>query len=148
MKPASTRALSGCLVCVVMFVALSIILCPVSVAVASLTAFSTSDFVPNLISPYLCPKGSTGEVRTQVTITTNADGSGPSTDYELICVDGSGTEVANTGATYAFIWIGVLGGVSLALAAGLSVLLVVPARTLIARGMSRRTGAAGAPGPA
>src|SRR5260221_9149850 len=149
MKSASTGGVSGCVVWLLTFSALSTCLCPLSVAVATITSFSSGDFVANLTTPYLCPPGSTGKIRTFDTTSTDDNGNSvPATGYEMICVDASGTEVANTGPAYSFIWLGVLGVLGLVLAAVLSIFLAVPAGALIARWMSRRSRPAGAAGPA
>ena len=148
MKSASTGALSGCVVWVITFVALSTCLCPLAVTVATITSFSSSDFVAGLVGPYLCPAGSTGKVRTfETTSVDNNGNSVPTTGYEMICVDSSGKEVANTGPAYSLIWLGLLAVLGLVLAGVLSIFLAVPVGALIARWMARRSSPAGAAGP-
>ena len=148
MKSASTGALSGCLVWVITFAALSTCICPLAVTAGAITAFANGDFVAKLVSPYLCPPGSTGKVRTFQTTSTDDNGNSvPTTGYEMICVDSSGTEVANTGPTYGFLWIGIVGVVGLVLAGVLAIILAVPVGAYIARWQSRRSQATGAARP-
>jgi hypothetical protein len=148
MKSASTGALSGCLVWVLTFFLLSTCLCPLSVAVGTITSFASGDFVARLVSPYLCPPGSTGQIRAFETTTTDDNGNSvPATGYEMICVDASGAEVANTGPVYAFVWVGVVTVLGLVLTGVLAIFLAVPAGALFARWMSRRSPPAAAVGP-
>ena len=148
MKSASTGALSGCVVWVLTFVMLSTCLCPLSVAVATVTSFATGDFVASVLSPYLCPAGSTGKIRTFDTTTTDDNGNSvPATGYEMICVDTGGTEVANTGPLYGFVWVGIISVIGLVLAGLLAIVLAVPVGAYIARWQSRRSQSMSAASP-
>ena len=50
--------------------------------------------IAGLVSPYLCPPGSTGKIAAlfETTSTDDNGNSVPTTGYEMICVDGGGTE--------------------------------------------------------
>lgn len=149
MKSASTGALSGCLVWVITFVALSTCLCPLAVTAGTIMSFANGDFVAHLVSPYLRPPGSTGKIHTFETTSTDDNGNSvPTTGYEMICVDSSGTEVANTGPAYSFLWIGIASLIGLLMAGLLAIVLAVPVGAYIARWQSRRSQAAGAARPA
>ena len=142
MKSASTGAASGCVVWLIVFGALSTCLCPVAAVAGSLT--SNLDPVVGLVGPWLCPKGSTAQIHSFDTTTTDDNGNSvPATGYEMNCVDASGTVVSNAGPSYAFIWVGILLGVGLVVAAVLAIFLAVPAGAVIARW----TGGRAAPPP-
>lgn len=149
MKSASTGALSGCVVWVITFFAVSICLCPLATTVATIMSFTSGDFVAGIVSPYLCPPGSSGKVRTFQTTSNDENGNPqPATGYEMICLDAQGREVSNTGPVYAFIWIGLLSLLGLVAAGLLAIVLAVPVGAFIARWMSRRSPPTGAAGPA
>jgi len=138
MKAASTGTASGCVVLVLVFTVLMMCVCPVTAVAGSLT--SNADPVVGLVGPWLCPKGTTAQIHTFDTTTTDDNGNTiPATGSEMNCVDASGNVVSNPGPTYAFLWTGILIGVGIVLAAILSLLLAVPAGAAIARWSARRS---------
>ena len=140
MKSASTGAASGCLVWLIVFGGLSTCLCPFAAAAGGLTA--NFDPVVGLVGPWFCPKGSTATIHTFDTTGTDTDGTPiRTTGSEMVCVDASGTVVTNAGPTYALVWVGILLGAGLVVAAILSVVLAVPAGVAFARWSNRRASA-------
>jgi hypothetical protein len=134
MKSAKTGAVSGCILWVLVFGILCMCLFPVTMVVGSITSTVTGDSVARILGPRLCPAGSTAEIFTYETTTTDENGfETPTTAYEMRCVDANGNIVKDLGPTYAFIWMGILGGIGLILSAVLAFLLAAPAGALIAR---------------
>ena len=132
MKSATTGTLSGCVVWIIVFCALSTCFFPVAAAIGGAT--STSEFAINTLGPYLCPEGSTAQTYSYATTTTDEFGnSQPSTAYVLQCVDANGMIVKEDPVVYAFIWVGVLALIGLIVAALLSFALAAPAGVLIGR---------------
>jgi hypothetical protein len=131
MKSATTGTLSGCVVWVIVFCALSMCVFPV----ASMIGFtSASGFAMKTLGPYICPEGSTAQSYSYATTTTDENGNRqPSTAYVLQCADANGEIVKEDPVVYAFIWIGVLALIGLILAALLSFTMAAPAGVLIAR---------------
>ena len=147
MKSASTGAASGCVVWLLTFGALSLCLCPIGLFAGSLTSTISADSVARLVGPWLCPAGSTAKIETYETTTTDDNGNTqPATGYTMVCQDASGAVVASPGPLYAFVWIGILSGIGLGVAAILSIFLAVPAGAVIARWSSRRAQRAGGAG--
>lgn len=134
MKSVSAGAASGCVVWLLTFAAVSMCLCPLSIAVGGITSATSSGYVAGLVGPMLCPADTTPEIHTFATTTTDDFGNRqPATGYELRCLGANGEVVKNTGPTYAFVWIGLLSVVGLVLSALLAILLAVPAGAIIAR---------------
>lgn len=134
MKSAKTGAVSGCIVWVLVFGILCMCLFPVTMVVGSITSTVTGDSVARILGPRLCPAGSTAEIFTYETTTTDENGfETPTTAYEMRCVDLSGNIVKDLGPSYAFIWMGILSGIGLILSVVLAFLLAAPAGVVIAR---------------
>ena len=90
------------------------------------------------LAPIICPDGTTAESYSYATTTTDEYGnSQPSTAYELHCIDASGTVVKEDPVLYAFLWIGIIAGIGLVIAALLAFALAAPAGVLIARLLNR-----------
>jgi len=139
MKSAKTGAISGCIVWALVFSILCMCLLPVTMAIGSITSTVTGDSVARILGPRLCPAGSTAEIFTYETTTTDENGfETPTTAFEMRCVDANGNTVKDLGPTYAFIWTGILGGLGLILSAVLAFLLAAPAGTLIARAIQKK----------
>ena len=140
MKTASTGAASGCVVWLLTFGALSLCLCPMGLTLGGITSATNAASIASLVGPWLCPAGSAAKIETYETTTTDDNGNTqPATGYTMVCQDAGGAVVANPGPLYAFVWIGILSGIGLAVAAILSIFLAVPAGAVIARWMSRRS---------
>lgn len=132
MKSATTGTVSGCVVWIIVFCALSLCLFPAASVIGGFT--SASGFAMQTLGPYICPEGSTAQSYSYDTTTTDENGnSQPATAYELHCVDASGEVVKKDPVVYAFIWIGVLAAIGLIIAAILSFALAAPAGVLIGR---------------
>ena len=139
MKPAASGTVSGCLVWIIAFVVLLTCLVPTAMGVAGVTSTVSGEFVARALQPYLCPDGSTAEIVTHQTTSTDEFGNeSPATAYEMQCVDSGGNIVREPSPDYAFIWIGVLGAVGLALSAVLAFVLAAPAGVLIGRLLAGR----------
>jgi hypothetical protein len=138
MKSASTGALSGCIVWVIVFGLVSMCLCPISTMVAGVTSAVSADFVAQTVGPALCPANTTPQIHTFETTTTDENGfESPATGYEMYCVDENGELVQNAGPTYAFVWVGLLGLIGLIISALLAFLLAAPAGVIAARFFNR-----------
>ena len=132
MKSATTGTLSGCVVWIIVFCALSTCIFPVATAIGGIT--SASDFTMHTLGPYICPKGSTAQSYSYATTTTDDNGNRqPATAYVLQCVNANGEVVKEDPVVYAFIWIGILALAGSILAALLSFALAAPAGVLIGR---------------
>jgi len=136
MKSATTGTLSGCIVWVIVFGAISLCIFPVAMLIGGFT--SISDLAMRTLGPYICPDGSTAQSYSYATTTTDEFGNRqPSTAYVLQCVDSNGKVVKEDPVMYAFIWMGVIATIGLVIAALLSIALAAPAGVLIARLFSR-----------
>ncbi len=133
MKPISTGTISGCVVWFIVFTLMSTCLVPAGMMVGSFT--SVTDFALQTLEPLICPDGTTSKFRTYATTTTDHR---PSTAYVMQCVDANGNVVKEDPVTYAFIWIGIVTGISLILAGVLSFALAAPAAVLLARMFRRK----------
>lgn len=130
MKQATTGTISGCLVWVIAFGAISICILPISF-VGSMSTM-TSDFAIRQTGAILCPDNTTPKIRSFATY-----GSGPSTTSVLECVDASGDVVKEDPILYAFLWMGIFAAIGLVIAALLAFLLAAPAGILISRLLRR-----------
>ncbi len=136
MKQTSAGALSGCLVWVIAFVAISMCIFPVSMIVGVST--SVTDFAMETVAPLICPEGTSAQSRSYATTTTDEFGnSEPSTAYVMQCVDSNGDVVMEDPVTYAFLWTGAIAGIGLILAGVLAFVFAAPAGVLIAKLLSR-----------
>ncbi|MCI0556628.1 MAG: hypothetical protein L0287_37275 [Anaerolineae bacterium] len=125
MKEATSGTISGCLVWVIAFFAISLCVLPISMAVGGIT--SITDFAIQQTGAIVCPDNTTPEVRSFATY-----GSGPSTTYVLECVDASGNVVKEDPVGYAFLWIGIVTVVGLILTGVLAFVFAAPAGALVA----------------
>ncbi len=130
MKQATTGTISGCLVWIIAFGAISICILPISF-VGSMSTM-TSDFAIRQTGAILCPDNTTPKIRSFATY-----GSGPSTTSVLECVDASGDVVKEDPILYAFLWMGIFAAIGLVIAALLAFLLAAPAGILISRLLRR-----------
>lgn len=138
MKSLKLGAASGCVVWLVTFFILGGCLVPVGLLAGSITSTVTGDAVAEILTPYMCPEGSEGKIHTYPTTTTDEYGfEQPSTGFEMRCVDATGEIVKDLGPTYGFVWIGLLGGAALIVAALLALLLAAPAGALLAKLFNR-----------
>ena len=136
MKSATAGAISGCLVWGIVFGAISTCLFPLAMMAGGFT--SASSFAMQTLGPWICPSGTTAQPYSYATTTTDEFGnSRPSTAYELHCVDESGEVVKNDPVLYAFLWIGTIAIVGLAVSALLAFALAAPAGVLIGRLINR-----------
>jgi len=139
MRPAAGGALSGCVVWGFVFLLLLGCLVPAAMMIGGVSSTLGGEAVARRMSPLLCPEGSSGEIITYQTITTDEFGNpGPSTAYEMQCVDDSGSVTREPSPDYAFIWLGILGALALLTAGLLSLLLAAPVGVLIGRVLRRR----------
>jgi ABC-type glycerol-3-phosphate transport system permease component len=136
MKSTTAGVASGCVVWVVVFFALSICLCPVAVAISSVT--SGTDFVARTLGPTICPANTTPHINSYDTTTTDENGNtSPATGYELQCLNSDGKVVMTDPVGYAFAWMGLFVAGALILAIVLAFVVAGPAGVLIARLMNR-----------
>jgi hypothetical protein len=132
MKSATTGTVSGCIVWIIVFCALSTCIFPAASMIGGFT--SASGFTMKTLGPYICPEGSTAQSYSYATTTTDENGNRqPSTAYVLQCVDANGEIVKEDPVAYAFLWIGILALAGLIIAALLSFALAAPAGVLIGR---------------
>lgn len=132
MRSATTGTISGCVVWIIVFCALSTCIFPVAAAIGGITA--ASDFTMKTLGPYICPEGSTAQSYSYDTTTTDDYGnSQPATAYVLQCIDANGEIVKEDPVGYAFVWIGILALAGFIIAALLSFALAAPAGVLIGR---------------
>jgi hypothetical protein len=133
---AGAGAVSGCIVWVLVFAALSSCLLPAAMMIGGFT--SVTKPVIQFTGSIICPEDTTPDVYTYATTTTNENGfTQPSTAYVLECLDSSGERVMENHVGYAFLWIGILAGVALILAVILAFALAAPAGVLVARMLKR-----------
>ena len=132
MRSATTGTISGCVVWIIVFCALSTCIFPVAAAIGGIT--SASDFTMKTLGPYICPEGSTAQSYSYDTTTTDDYGnSQPATAYVLQCVNANSEIVKEDPVGYAFVWIGILALAGFIIAALLSFALAAPAGVLIGR---------------
>lgn len=137
MKPRTTGTVSGCIVWIIVFGIGSTCLFPIGMIVGGFT--SVSNFAMQTLAPVICPDGTTAQSYSYATTTTDEFGnSQPSTAYELHCVDARGTVVKEDPVLYAFLWMGIIAGIGLVIAALLAFLFAAPAGIFIARILNRR----------
>lgn len=125
MKEATSGTISGCLVWIIAFGAISLCVLPMSMMIGGFT--TVSDFAIQQTGAIVCPENTTPEVRSFATY-----GSGPSTTYVLECVDASGNVVKEDPVGFAFLWIGIVTVVGLILTGVLAFVFAAPAGVLIA----------------
>ena len=136
MRSATTGTISGCIVWIIVFCAISTCIFPIAAAIGGIT--SASEFTMKTLGPYICPEGSSAQSYSYDTTTTDEYGnSQPATAYVLQCVDANGKVVKEDPVGYAFLWIGVLALAGLIIAALLSLALAAPAGVLIGRLLNR-----------
>jgi hypothetical protein len=134
MKSATTGAVSGCVVWIIVFCVLSACLVPVATMVGVVTSVSSSsiEFVADNLGPYLCPQGSTAEILTQQTTGVGTDGRKyDSTSYQLQCVDSDGRVVQEPSQAYVIYWLGLLAVIGLVVSVLIAFLLAAPAGVVI-----------------
>ena len=134
MKSATTGAVSGCVVWVIVFCVLSACLLPVATTVGVLVPLSRLgiDFVADTLGPYLCPQDSTAEIVTHRSSGVGTDGRRyDSTSYEMQCVNSVGNVVKEPSQDYVPIWLGILAAAGLIVSALFAFLLAAPAGVLI-----------------
>lgn len=136
MKSATTGTVSGCIVWFIVFGVLSMCLFPVAMTVGGISA--TSEIAIRTVAPMVCPDGTTTNIRTYATTSTDDFGNRqPSTAYVLQCLDTDGNVVKEDPVSYAFIWIGILAVIGLVLAGVLAFAFAAPAGVLIAKLFNR-----------
>ncbi len=140
MKSATTGAVSGCVVWMIVFCVLSACLLPVAIPVGSFAIELSPDFVTDILGPYLCPQDSTAEIVTRQVTGVRT----PATSYNMQCVDSNGNVVREPSPDFAFIWLGILAVTGLILSALIAFLLAAPAGVFIAN-LSNRLRKANSP---
>lgn len=132
MRSATTGTISGCIVWMIVFCALSTCIFPIAAGIGGVT--SASEFTMKTLGPYICPDDSTAQSYSYETTTTDEYGnSQPATAHVLRCIDANGEIVKEDPVGYAFLWVGVLALAGCIIAALLSFALAAPAGVLIAR---------------
>ncbi len=132
MKSTTTGAMSGCVVWVLAFAVISGCILPLAMGIGGFT--SASDLAVRAVGPRVCPKDTTPTMHTYETTSTDDNGfETPATGYEIQCMDASGNVAHTDSVSFAFIWIGILGGIGLLVAAVLAFVLAAPAGVLIGR---------------
>ncbi len=134
MKSATTGAVSGCVIWMIVFCFLSIMCLPVALVgapVGSITIELSPGFVEDILGPYLCPQDSTAEIVTRQVTGVRT----PITSYNMQCVDSNGNIVKEPSPDALFIWVGIWVGIfavtGLILSALVAFLLAAPAGVLI-----------------
>ena len=136
MKQATTGTLSGCLVWIIAFFAISLCVLPMSMMIGGFTSFS--DFAIQQTSRIICPENTTPEIRTYETTTTDQYGNRqPSTAYVLQCKDANGQVVMEDPVLFGFLWMGIIAALGLILAGVLAFLLAAPAGIVITAVLNR-----------
>jgi len=136
MKTATTGTISGCIVWVIAFAALSACLLPVAMFVGSFT--SGSDLTMQTLGPYICPEGSLAESYSYQTTSYDEYGApSPATATELHCVDSSGNVVKTDPVGFAFIWVGLALAIGCTASIILAFFLAAPAGAIIANLIKR-----------
>ena len=125
MKEATSGTISGCLVWIIAFFAISLCVLPIATMIGGFT--SVSDFAIKQTGAMICPDNTTPKVYSFATY-----GSGPSTTSRLQCVDASGNVVKEDRVGYAFLWIGIVTGIGLILTGVLAFVFAAPAGALVA----------------
>jgi len=137
MKSATTGSISGCIIWIIVFGAISC-LCIFPVVMVGGMLSSTSGIALKTVGPIICPDNTTTNVRTYATTTTDENGfSQPSTAYVLQCKDENGEVVKEDPVGYAFIWMGIITAIGLVLSGVLAFVFAAPAGVLIARLFNR-----------
>lgn len=141
MKSAATGTASGCLIWILAFGLVSLCLCPLTMAIAGVSAAIRAQSVATILEPYLCPENSTAEISTyQTTITDDSGSESAATAYEMECIDAAGNVVRESSPDYAFYWVAVLAVGSLILSGLAAFLVAAPLGAYIARRRSRTIG--------
>lgn len=137
MNSAKTGTLSGFIVWILACGLISTCLAPTAMMIGGFT--SVSDFAIRQTGAIICPEGTTPDVYSYATTTTDEYGNRqPSTAYVLQCKDASGEVVKEDPVGYAFLWMGILVVIGLLLSVALAFVFAAPAGVLIARFMNRR----------
>ena len=132
MKSATTGAVSGCIVWVLVFMVVGACLVPLGFMVGGFT--TEMPFAVRVASSFICPKGTTGQIYSYPTMSTDDNGfPTPSTAYELHCLDANANVVKNDPVVFGFLWEGIAAGLAVILTALLAFLLAAPAGVLIGR---------------
>lgn len=138
MKTYQAGTISGCIFWLISFLIMASCLLPVGLVAGSLTTTTNASFITRILEPYLCPEGSQARVHTYATTTLDENGfEKDSTAYEMRCLNPQGEIIKDLGATYGFIWMGILAAISVVLSALLAILLAAPVGILVARYIKR-----------
>ncbi len=130
MSSNSTRAISGCIVWVLVFTIISSCLGPVAMFVGGFS--SGSGLAMNILGPLVCPEGTTAEAYSyQSTIQDEFGNPQPATATELHCVDNAGNVVKSDPVGFAFLWVAILVVTGLAASALLAFAFAAPAGVLL-----------------
>ena len=137
MKSLATGTLSGCLVWVILFLVLAPILWIVVYVTSSVMTFTDVSY--RMMQPILCPSGTTLEVKTFDTTTTDSNHRTIATvGHDMNCVSTNGELLKmDVVVEYLLYWrgIGLISGIVLAIP--LTFVLAAPAGVLIARVLKR-----------
>jgi hypothetical protein len=129
MKSAATATISGCVVWFLVFALLGACLVPIALMIGGFT--SGTEFAVRTVSPFICPKDTTGTVYSYSTTSYDDNGVAvPATAYELHCVDSTGRIVKEDPILFAFIWEGIAAATALIVMAVLAFALAAPAAVL------------------
>lgn len=133
MKSATTGAVSGCVVWMIVFCVLSACLLSVAIPVGSFAIELSPDFITDTLGPYLCPQDSTAEIVTRQVTGVQT----PATSYNMRCVDANGNVVQEPSPNFAFIWLGILAIIGLILSALIAFLFAAPVGVLMVKLVNR-----------
>ncbi len=129
---AAAGGISGCLVWGVVFFFLAGCLLPFALIVTMWTAYSP--LAVRVASPFVCPKGTTGEVYSYSTMLPDENGfPEPAQAYELHCNDANGNTVKDNVIGWSLIWDGMGLAVATILTAILAFILAAPVGMLVGR---------------
>jgi hypothetical protein len=136
MKQAKTGTVSGCLVWIIAFFAISTCLAPAAMVVGGFTSFT--DVAIQQTGQFICPENTIPDVRSYATTTTDEFGNEqPSTAYVLQCKNANGEVVKEDPVGYAFLWIGMFVAAALVISGILAFVFAAPAGVLIAKVLGR-----------
>jgi hypothetical protein len=132
MSSRATGTVSGCIIWILVFGALSICIFPSAMVIGGVT--SASSFAMQTLGKIICPAGTIAQTYSYETTTTDENGNTQqSTAYELPCVDASGVILKKDPVLYAFLWIGIIAAIGLVIAALLAFALATSAGLLISK---------------
>jgi hypothetical protein len=136
-------AVSGCIIWVILLSVIGACLVPIAGLIGGFT--NASSLAVRVTGAFECPKGTTPEIYSYQTTSTDDNGfPTPATAYELHCLGARGEIVKNDPVFYAFLWEGIFMVLGLITTVILALIVAAPAGAIITRllnGMKARPAA-------